>query len=90
MGAKGQNFHNDAAARLGYEAEAATIQELYLAGDKKAAIAAVPTSMIEQVALIGPVDKIKEELTEWRKSPVTTLLVQGPPELLRQAAELIL
>ena len=90
MGAKGQNFHNDAAARLGYEAEAARIQELYLAGDKAAATAAVPTSLIEQVALIGPVAKIKEELTEWRRSLVTTLLVQGPPDLLRTAAELVL
>ena len=44
MGARGVNFHHEVFARMGYEAEARTIQDHYLAGDKKSAIAAVPTS----------------------------------------------
>src|SRR5262249_21540448 len=72
MGARGKNFHKDAAARLGYEAEADRIQELYLAADKRAAAAAVPTSLIEQVALIGPLPKIREEMAAWRDSVVTS------------------
>jgi F420-dependent oxidoreductase-like protein len=90
MGARGQNFHYDAMARLGYEEVAAKVQELYLEGRKKEAAALIPTSLVEQVGLIGPIEKIREELPEWRKSLVTTMLIAGPPDLLRIAAEVVL
>jgi F420-dependent oxidoreductase-like protein len=90
MGAKGANFHFDVFARMGYEAEATKIQELYLAGNKADAIASVPLRMVEDVALVGPLDKIRAELEQWRDTCLTTMLVSGPPELLRSYAELIL
>jgi F420-dependent oxidoreductase-like protein len=89
MGAKGANFHFDVFARMGYEAEATKIQELYLAGDKKAAIATVPLSMVEDVALVGPIDKIRGELDRWRETCLTTMLVSGPAAVLPTYAELI-
>ena len=89
MGAKGANFHFDVFARMGYEAEATRIQELYLAGNKADAIASVPLRMVEDVALVGPLDKIRGELEQWRESCLTTMLVSGPPEVLRSYAELI-
>jgi F420-dependent oxidoreductase-like protein len=88
MGAKGANFHRDAIARLGYEAECDRIQDLYLAGDKKSAIAAVPTRMVEDLALIGPAAKIRDELPAWEETVITTLLVQGDVTALRKVAEL--
>ncbi len=90
MGAKGANFHFDVLARLGYEEECNHIQKLYLDGNKREAIAAVPTAMVEDTALIGPVEKIRDELQEWKKTCLTTMLVGGPPHILRQAAELVL
>jgi hypothetical protein len=75
---------------MGYEAECARIQELYLAGNKREAIAAVPTKMVEDVYLVGPVDKIKDDLQAWRDSLVTTLLVGGPPPLLNMIAKVVL
>ena len=75
MGAKSMNFHFDVFARMGYEAEATKIQELYLAGHKDEAAAAVPTRLIEDTALIGPKGKIRDELEAWRESIATTLLV---------------
>ena len=89
MGAKGQNFHFDVFARMGYEAEATRIQEMYLAGNKKDAIAAVPLSMVEDVALIGPMDKIRDELPKWKDTCLTTFLVSGPPAMLNLLAELL-
>jgi len=89
MGAKGQNFHYDVFERMGYAAECATIQEHYLGGDKKAAIAAVPTSMCEAISLIGPPDKIKDELAMWDESVVNTILVSGPIDLVRFVADLM-
>ena len=89
MGAKGANFHFDVFARMGYEAEATRIQELYLAGNKADAIASVPLRMVEDVALVGPLDKIRGELEQWRDTCLTTMLVSGTPEVLRSYAELI-
>jgi F420-dependent oxidoreductase-like protein len=90
MGARGANFHFDAIARAGFEAEATKVQELYLAGDKKDAIAAVPTAMVEAMALVGPPEKIRDDLAAWEAGVVTTLLVSGPPALLRVLAEIVL
>ncbi|MGH3745197.1 MAG: LLM class F420-dependent oxidoreductase, partial [Mycobacteriales bacterium] len=75
MGAKGKNFYNNLARRYGFEKEAETIQDLYLSGKKDEAAAAVPTELVEKLALIGPPDKIKHDLEAWRASIVTTLLV---------------
>ncbi len=90
MGARGMNFHQQVIIRMGYEAEARKIQDLYLDGKKDEAAAAVPTKLIEELALIGPEDKIRHDLEAWRESRVTTILVAGPPERMRQAAELVL
>ena len=90
MGAKSMNFHFDVYARMGYEAEATTIQELYLAGRRDEAIAAVPTKLIEDTALIGPKEKIRDDLEGWKESIATTLLVSGAPDTLQLLAELVL
>jgi F420-dependent oxidoreductase-like protein len=90
MGAKSMNFHFDVYARMGYEAEATKIQELYLAGHRDEAIAAVPTKLIEDTALIGPKEKIRDDLEGWKESIATTLLVAGGPDTLQLLAELVL
>ena len=90
MGARGMNFHQEVAVRMGYGAEARKIQELFLDGKKDQAAAAVPTKLVEQLSLIGPPDKIRHDLEAWRDAGVTSLLIVGTPEVLRQAAELVL
>ncbi len=90
MGAKSANFHANVPVRMGYEAEVAKIQELYLSGHKQEAAAAVPTKLIEQLTLIGSKEKIRHDLEAWRDSIVTTVLVGGDPATLRTAAELVL
>jgi F420-dependent oxidoreductase-like protein len=90
MGAREANFHFDVFCRMGYEAEATKVQDLYLEGRRDEAAAAVPTAMVEEIALVGPRQKIAEDLEAWKASRVTTMLVNGPPELLRTMAELVL
>jgi F420-dependent oxidoreductase-like protein len=75
MGARGVNYHHEVFARMGYEGQAAVIQDHYLAGDKRAAIAAVPTAMVEDVALIGPWAKIADEIQRWQQTVITTFSV---------------
>ena len=89
MGARGQNFHFEVFARMGWEAEATKIQDLYLAGRKDEAIASVPLGMVEDIALVGPIDKIKDELAKWNESCITTILVSGPASVLPFYADLL-
>ena len=89
MGAKGANFHRNVIDRLGYSEDCDRIQELYLSGDKKGAIAAVPTKLVEEIALIGPPEKIRDELQAWEESVVTTMLVQGPAFALRTIRDVV-
>src|SRR5262249_47641948 len=89
MGAKEVNFHNNVFGRMGYEGEAKLIQDLYLDGKKNEAAAAVPTKLVEDVALIGPREKIRDDLAMWQESPVTTMIVSGGAAQLRDIAELI-
>ncbi|MCC6434735.1 MAG: LLM class F420-dependent oxidoreductase [Acidimicrobiales bacterium] len=88
MGARGANFHYETFVRMGYEQQCARIQDLYLAGRKDEATAAVSTEMVEAVALVGPREKIRDDLAAWEESVVTTLLISGGPSVLRLMAEL--
>ncbi len=88
MGARGSNFYNELFARYGYEDEARTIQDLYLGGKQRDAIAAVPDDFVDAVALVGPKERIAERLDAFRESGATTLLVSTrDANALRAVAE---
>jgi F420-dependent oxidoreductase-like protein len=95
MGARGKNFYHDYACRLGYEEAASRIQDLYLNGKKLEALAAVPDSLVDEVALVGPAARIRERLGAWReagrKGHVGSILAAGAsPEAMRLLAEELL
>ncbi|MBI0299833.1 LLM class F420-dependent oxidoreductase [Streptomyces sp. PRKS01-29] len=73
MGSAKQNFYNKLAQRMGYEKEAAEIQEKYLSGDKEGAAAAVPHELIDSTALLGPVERIADRMQAYAEAGVTTL-----------------
>jgi F420-dependent oxidoreductase-like protein len=89
MGARGVNYHQEVFVRMGYEAEAKIIQDRYLAGDRAGAIAAVPTRMVEDVALIGPWAKIADEIPLWQDTVLTTFLLSSDLRHLAKLAELV-
>ncbi|HZT84205.1 MAG TPA: LLM class F420-dependent oxidoreductase [Gaiellaceae bacterium] len=91
MGAKGRNFYNALVRRYGWGEEAERIQDLYLGGRQREAIAAVPDELVDAVSLVGPKERIAERLEAWRETPVTTLVVgTTQPEALQTLAELVL
>jgi F420-dependent oxidoreductase-like protein len=91
MGARDRNFHKELMARMGWEAEAQKIQDLFFAGKREEASAAVPDAFVDEMNLIGPKERIRERLAAWQDSAVTMLLVAGgEPAALRSAAELVL
>jgi F420-dependent oxidoreductase-like protein len=90
MGARGNNFYTDYAIRLGHEAAAIKIQDLYLAGKKGEAMAAVPDELVDSVSLIGTRERIAERVQAWKDSPATTLLLGSQqPEAIQLLAELV-
>jgi F420-dependent oxidoreductase-like protein len=91
MGARDMNFHKQVFARMGYEAEADKIQDLFFDGRRDDAIAAVPRSMAADISLVGSADKIRDDLAAWEAAGVTMLVV-GSRDLteLRRVAEVVL
>ena len=75
MGAKEQNFHNAVFVRMGYEALAARVQELYLEGRKDEAVALIPDELVDQLHIVGDAAKVRDRVAEWEESGVTTLLL---------------
>jgi F420-dependent oxidoreductase-like protein len=89
MGARGANFYNALVRRYGYEGDAERIQALYLEGRQREAIASVPDALIDEIALVGPRERIRDRLDAWREAGVTTLLVgTSDAGALRMMAEL--
>ncbi|MER7896526.1 LLM class F420-dependent oxidoreductase [Streptomyces sp. NPDC096046] len=89
MGHAARNFHADLMARMGYEAEARRIQELFLSGRREEAVLAVPDAFADEISLVGPRERIARRLELWREGPVTDLLLLGPDlPTLRVLAEL--
>jgi F420-dependent oxidoreductase-like protein len=91
MGAKSRNFHTELMGRMGFEAEARKIQDLFLAGKKDEAVQAVPSQFADEISLVGSPDRIRDRLQAWRETPVTSLLINARSEgQLQQCAELVL
>jgi F420-dependent oxidoreductase-like protein len=76
MGARGQNFYHNLATRYGFGEVADRIQDLYLAGNKAEATAAVPDELVRSVSLVGPHGFVKERLAAYAEAGATTLLLQ--------------
>jgi F420-dependent oxidoreductase-like protein len=88
MGARGKNFYNDLVSSYGFEAEAKEIQDLFLDGKQRDAAAAVPDALIDEMALVGPQDRIRDRLAAWQESGATTLLISTrDPATLRAVSE---
>jgi F420-dependent oxidoreductase-like protein len=88
MGARGRNFYFDLACRYGFEAEATRIQDLYLDGKKAEAAAQVPDALVDECALVGPIDRILDRLEAWKASRVGTLILGTmQPEVLEPMVE---
>jgi F420-dependent oxidoreductase-like protein len=84
MGSRDRNFYNDLAVRYGYGQAAATIQDAYLGGRRDDAAAAVPDELIDEVSLVGPIERILDRVEAWKASHVDTLILgTDQPEVVQ-------
>jgi F420-dependent oxidoreductase-like protein len=96
MGSRDKNFYNALVRRYGFEEAADEVQDLYLSGKKDEAAAALPADLIDKVALVGPVDRVKERLELYREAGVGTLIttpiapdMEGRSKMMRALADLL-
>lgn len=95
MGSREQNFYNRLVSSYGFEAAAREVQDLYLTGQRAAAMEALPDELIDMTCLVGPSDRVRERLRAYRDAGVETLIVSpmsfdadDRQHQLRQVAEL--
>ena len=86
MGHKSKNFHKEMMIRRGFGDAAERIQELYLAKRKPEAIEAVPDDFVDQGALVGDVQRIRNRYRDWEASGATSLTISGNAEAIQVMA----
>lgn len=86
MGSRDRNFYNNLVQRYGFEQAAAEIQDHFLEGRREEAAASVPDELVDQVALVGPIDRIVDRLEAWKESRVTELSLVTTDTALLEAA----
>ena len=90
MGAKEKNFHAELYRRMGYGDQVDEIVELFLAGRKAEAIAAVPDEMVRETMIVGTEDGVRHQIKQWEAAGVTMLMVTArDPAMIRQLATLV-
>ena len=94
MGARGKNFYNDYVRRLGFDAEATSIQDHFLSGHKAEAAAAVPDALVDTVSLVGPAERIRARMEVWKTAAQrggvgTMILSFAEREALRVVAQCV-
>jgi len=75
MGSRELNFYNQLACRMGFDAGAKLVQDLFLDRHHREAAAAVPLEFIDSTSLLGPPGRIVERLQAFAEAGVTTLNV---------------
>ena len=89
MGSDSHNFHAEAMARRGWPEASARIVELWRAGRRDEAVAAVPDDYVDFQSLLGPPERIRARWPEVVPAGLTGVMVRcRHDEGLRLAAEL--
>ncbi len=91
MGATSMNFHADLFRRMGYAEVVEEVERLFRAGQRAEAAAAVPDELVDDIAIIGSPERVRERVRLWERAGVDTLLV-GCPDVrrIRDVAEAVL
>jgi alkanesulfonate monooxygenase SsuD/methylene tetrahydromethanopterin reductase-like flavin-dependent oxidoreductase (luciferase family) len=80
FGSREQNFYADLIRRYGFEADVEAIQGAALDGRLKDAIAAVSDELVDALALVGPVARVRDRLQAYAEAGATSVLCMTKDE----------
>jgi F420-dependent oxidoreductase-like protein len=87
FGSRDANFYADLVRRYGFGADADAIQDAALEGRRADATAAVPDALVDAVALVGPIERIRDRLGAYAEAGATSVLAMTrEPEVIRALA----
>ena len=89
MGARDTNFHADVYRRMGYGEVVDEVTALLCSKDKHRAAQAIPDELVEDSAIVGDYDQVREQIEVWRAAGVTTMVINTrSPEFIHQLSNL--
>ncbi|MFT4125260.1 MAG: LLM class F420-dependent oxidoreductase [Gordonia sp. (in: high G+C Gram-positive bacteria)] len=91
MGSEDTNFHADVYRRMGYADVVDEVTALFRSGRKQEAAAIIPDEVVDDSAIIGDVEYVREQVTLWERAGVTMMVVSPrSPAEIAQLADLVL
>ena len=90
MGSEDTNFHAEVYRRMGYSDVVDDVTKLFRSGRKDEAAKAIPDELVDDAAIVGDADYVREQIAVWEDSGVTMMVVSPRSgEQLRELAALV-
>lgn len=90
MGAEDTNFHADVYRRMGYAEVVDDVTKLFRSNRKDEAAKVIPDELVDDAAIVGDIDYVRKQITEWEAAGVTMMVVSGrSAEQIRELASLV-
>src|SRR5439155_12187664 len=90
MGAEDTNFPADVYRRMGYAEVVDDVTKLFRSDRKDEAAKIIPDELIDDAAIVGDLDYVREQIKVWEAAGVTTMVVTGRnTEQIRELATLV-
>ena len=77
MGAEDINFHADVYRRMGYADVVDDVTELFRSDRKDEAAEVIPDELVEDLAIVGDLDHVRQRIRVWEAAGVTMMVVSG-------------
>jgi F420-dependent oxidoreductase-like protein len=75
MGAEDTNFHADVYRRMGYSEVVDDVTKLFRTDRKDEAAEVIPDELVDDSAIVGNLDYVKEQIVAWEAAGVTMMVV---------------
>lgn len=75
MGAEDANFHADVYRRMGYAEVVDDVTKLFRSDRKDEAAKVIPDELVDDSAIVGNLDYVKEQIVAWEAAGVTMMVV---------------
>jgi F420-dependent oxidoreductase-like protein len=90
MGAEDTNFHADVYRRMGYSEVVDEVTALFRSNRKDEAAAVIPDELVNDSAIVGTLDHVREQIKLWEAAGVTMMVIGArSPEQIRDLAALV-